>query len=152
MKKKRGPAKPQGMNLAQAKAREKLVFDELVKAEAWKLFLRWSDHLQQEVIDAAFMAANDLFGMGQGRCEAFGGRIILYRDEIAKLIMANTYTVDFPVHLGQTVWVDSSTLPLDELAPDVLVKPYFKAEVRGLKIQRKGDTDRKSIQYVGGGA
>lgn len=32
------------------------------------------------------MAANDLFGMGPGRCEAFGQRIIKYRDEIAKLI------------------------------------------------------------------
>lgn len=61
--------------------------------------------------------------------------------------MDKKYTFDFPVFLGQTVWVDSSTLPLGELAPDVLVRPYFAAEVRGLKVQRKGDTERKSIQF-----
>lgn len=61
--------------------------------------------------------------------------------------MDNDYTVTFPVHLGQTIWVDSTTLPTDELAPDVLVRPYFKAEVRGLKIHMKGDTARKSIQF-----
>lgn len=59
----------------------------------------------------------------------------------------NDYTTTFPVHLGQTIWVDSTTLPTDELAPDVLVRPYFKAEVRGLKIHIKGDTARKSIQF-----
>lgn len=61
--------------------------------------------------------------------------------------MDNDYTVTFPVHLGQTIWVDSTTLPTGELAPDVLVRPYFKAEVRGLKIHMKGDTVRKSIQF-----
>lgn len=61
--------------------------------------------------------------------------------------MDNDYTVTFPVRLGQTIWVDSATLLTDELAPDVLVRPYFKAEVRGLKIQMKGDTARKSIQF-----
>lgn len=61
--------------------------------------------------------------------------------------MDNEYAVTFPVHLGQEIWVDSTTLPLNELAPDVLVRPYFKAEVRGLKIQCKGDTERKSIQF-----
>lgn len=61
--------------------------------------------------------------------------------------MDKDYTVTFPVHLGQQIWVDSTTLPTDELAPDVLVRPYFKAEVRGLKIQMKGDTARKSIQF-----
>lgn len=55
--------------------------------------------------------------------------------------------VTFPVHLEQQIWVDSTTLPTDELAPDVLVRPYFKAEVRGLKIHMKGDTARKSIQF-----
>lgn len=61
--------------------------------------------------------------------------------------MDNDYTVTFPVHLGQTIWVDSTTLPTEELAPDVLVCPYFKAEVRGLKIHMKGDTEWKSIQF-----
>lgn len=32
------------------------------------------------------MAANDLFKMGPGRCEEFGKRIILYRNEISDLI------------------------------------------------------------------
>lgn len=61
--------------------------------------------------------------------------------------MNNDYTVTFPVHLGQTIWVNSTTLPTEELAPDVFVRPYFKAEVRGLKIHIKGDTARKSIQF-----
>lgn len=61
--------------------------------------------------------------------------------------MDNDYTVTFPVHLGQQIWVDSTTLPTDELAPDVIVRPYFKAEARGLKIHMKGDTARKSIQF-----
>ena len=41
---------------------------------------------RQEVVDSAFMAASDVFQMGPGRCEAFGQKIIEYRDEIAKLI------------------------------------------------------------------
>lgn len=64
-----------------------------------------------------------------------------------RMLMSEEYTMTFPVHLGQTIWIDSTTLPTEELAPDVLVPPYFKAEVRGLKIHMKGGTARKSIQF-----
>ncbi len=84
--KKHGPTKPQGLNLAQTMRLEKQVKQETIHAEAWALFRRWSNNLQQEVIDAAFMAANDMFGMGPGRCEEFGKLIISYRDEITELI------------------------------------------------------------------
>lgn len=78
--------KPQGMNLAQTKKWEREEFDRIVQAEAWKIFLKWSQSLQQEVMDAAFMAANDVLKMGPGRCEEFGRRVILYRNEISNLI------------------------------------------------------------------
>lgn len=61
--------------------------------------------------------------------------------------MDNGYTVTFPIHLGQEIWVDSTTLPTQDLAPDVLIRPYFKAEVRGFRIQMKGGTERKSINF-----
>lgn len=84
--KKRGPSKPHGMNLAQAKAYEKQVHKQAVSAEGYAIFQNLSGILQQEIIDAAFMAANDLFHMGPGRCEEFGRLIIQYRDEIVKII------------------------------------------------------------------
>lgn len=70
----------------------------------------------------------------------------LYNSVFSKEYICGS-NIYFPVFLGQTIWVDSTTLPTDELAPDVLVRPYFKAEVRGLKIHMKGDTARKLIQF-----
>lgn len=84
--KKRGPSKPNGMNLAQAKSYEKQVRKQEASAEGYAIFQNLSGILQQEIIDAAFMAANDMFHMGPGRCEQFGRLIIYYRDEIVKII------------------------------------------------------------------
>lgn len=84
--KKRGFSKPHGMNLAKAKAYEKEVRKQAVSAEGYAIFQNLSGILQQEIIDAAFMAANDMFHMGPGRCEEFGRLIIKYRDEITKLV------------------------------------------------------------------
>lgn len=85
-RKKRGPVKPHGMNLAQAKAYEKQVHNETVHAEAYALLQLQSDHLLQQVMDAAFMAANDVFHMGPGRCVEFGNTTLRYMREIAELI------------------------------------------------------------------
>lgn len=45
-KKKCGAGKPQGMNLAQTKKWEREELDRIVHAEAWKIFLEWSQSLQ----------------------------------------------------------------------------------------------------------
>lgn len=41
---------------------------------------------QQMCIDATFMAANDVFQMGPGRCEAFGQAMVSYLHEMAVLM------------------------------------------------------------------
>lgn len=83
---KRGPGKPQGMNLAQARAWEKAAFDELVRAAAWDLFLQWHGNLLQQNMDATLMAANDRYQTGPEDCGEFGGDILEYQREIAALI------------------------------------------------------------------
>lgn len=52
-------------------------------------FLRKMDFLQQMCIDAAFMAAADVFQMGPGRCEAFGTAMADYVNAMAKLIVSD---------------------------------------------------------------
>lgn len=49
------------------------------------------------------------------------------------------YTVTYPVHLGQEVWVDARLLPPAD-------GRYLKGEIRALIIQAKGDTARKSMK------
>lgn len=83
---KRGPGKPQGMNLAQARAREKAAFDELVRAAAWELFLQWKDNLLRQFMDATLMAANDRYQTGPEDCMEFSSDILEYLREIADLI------------------------------------------------------------------
>ncbi len=55
------------------------------------------------------------------------------------------YTVTFPVHLGQKVWVDSSILQVKDKPPCGL-PPYCVGEIRGLMIQAKGNTTRESMK------
>ena len=50
------------------------------------VFLTKMDTLQQMCIDAAFMAAADVFQMGPGRCEAFGTSMKDYLNEMASLM------------------------------------------------------------------
>jgi hypothetical protein len=84
--KRRGPGKPQGMNLAQSRQRERQAFDQLVRAEAYRLLQQQADHLLQQSADAFFMAAADVFHMGPGRCEQFGQLAVEYLHEIASLV------------------------------------------------------------------
>lgn len=84
--KKRRPGKPQGMNLIQAKQYQRAVLDGLLEAEVQKKLEERCDVLQQQVIDAAFFAANDMFHLGPTRCEAFGRLILDYLHEIAVLV------------------------------------------------------------------
>lgn len=74
------------MNLAKTKQHERQVFDELVKAEAYRLFLEHSNNLQQQVMDAAFIGSATVFHMGPGRCEAFGKATMEALYEIARLV------------------------------------------------------------------
>lgn len=53
------------------------------------------------------------------------------------------YTVTYPVHLGQEVWVDVKALPRGLLQTR---KQYLKADIRALILQMKGNTERKSIK------
>lgn len=50
-------------------------------------FLEKVDTLQQMCIDAAFLAAADVFQMGPGRCEAFGRAITGYLHEIVRMVL-----------------------------------------------------------------
>lgn len=50
-------------------------------------FICKMDILQQMCMDAAFMAAADVFQMGPGRCEAFGAAMIDYVHEMASLMV-----------------------------------------------------------------
>lgn len=84
--KKRSPGKPRGMNLAQSRQYERQVFNGLVDAAAQEILIQRSGILQQQVIDAAFFAANDLFHLGPTRCRAFGELIVRYVHEIAVLV------------------------------------------------------------------
>jgi len=78
--KKRGSARPQGMNLLQRMEQK----NELkYKIAFWEKM----DVLQQMCIDAAFMAANDVFQMGPGRCEQFGLAIVGYLNEICSMMI-----------------------------------------------------------------
>ena len=52
------------------------------KAEFWCKM----DILRQMCIDSAFMAANDVFLMGPGRCEQFGQAMVDYLSEMAGMI------------------------------------------------------------------
>lgn len=83
---KRFPGKPHGLTLAETKKRERQVFDELVRAEAYKLLVQHSDNLVQQVMDAAFIGAAEVFHMGPGRCEAFGNATMEALHEIAALV------------------------------------------------------------------
>lgn len=74
------------MNYIQAQQHKKAVFNGLVDIAAQQQLLERSDFLQQEVIDAAFFAANDMFHLGPTRCEAFGRLILEYLHEIAVLV------------------------------------------------------------------
>ena len=49
-------------------------------------FLGKMDTLQQLCVDAAFLAAADVFGMGPGRCGRFGTAMMDYLHEMARLI------------------------------------------------------------------
>lgn len=51
------------------------------------LFQRKMDTLQQMCVDAAFLAAADVFQMGPGRCEAFGEAMMGYLHEMARLMV-----------------------------------------------------------------
>ena len=87
MKSKRyHPGKPRGMNLAQAKTAEKQARNDAIRAEAWALFMLYRDDLLQQCMDAAFMAAADVFHMGPGRCVEFGNTALRYLQEIADLV------------------------------------------------------------------
>ncbi len=44
------------------------------------------DILKQFCVDSAFMAANDVFQMGPGRCEEFGRAMIGYLEELCAMI------------------------------------------------------------------
>ncbi len=55
------------------------------------------------------------------------------------------YTVTFPVHLGQNVWVDSSILQEKEKLPYGL-PAYCIGEIRSLMIQVKRDTTVESMK------
>lgn len=50
-------------------------------------FLDKMSTLQQMCIDAAFLAAADVFHMGPGRCEAFGRSMTEYLHEIARMML-----------------------------------------------------------------
>lgn len=84
--KNRGPSKPHGMNLVQAKRAEKQARDDAIRAEAWTLFTVYRDSLLQQCMDASFMAAADVFHMGPGRCVEFGNTALKYLQEIAELV------------------------------------------------------------------
>lgn len=47
-------------------------------------FRQKMDMLQQKCVDAAFLAAADVFQMGPGRCERFGQAMMEYIHEIAQ--------------------------------------------------------------------
>lgn len=51
------------------------------------MFLKKMDMLQQMCVDAAFLAAADVFRMGPGRCEAFGEAMMDYLHEISKTMV-----------------------------------------------------------------
>lgn len=86
-KNKRRPSKPNGMNLVEAKAHEKAVFDALVQKEAARLYNERVGRLQQMFIDGAFFAANKVLKMGPGRCEQFGQEMIASINELAALVV-----------------------------------------------------------------
>lgn len=44
--------------------------------------------------DAAFMAANDILGLGAGRAKAFGERFVMYVNEIAELFVEDSVGED----------------------------------------------------------
>lgn len=50
-------------------------------------FIGKMDMLQQICVDAAFMAASDVFQMGPGRCERFGQAMMEYIHEIARIMV-----------------------------------------------------------------
>lgn len=54
-------------------------------------FDRQMQILQQMCIDSAFMAANDVFQMGPGRCEQFGQAISDYLHEMAGMLCSWTW-------------------------------------------------------------
>ncbi len=56
------------------------------------------------------------------------------------------YTVTFPVYLGQKVWVSYAILPPIGLENRDKVPDYLIGEIRGLMIQSKGETARKSMK------
>ena len=49
-------------------------------------FRQKMDMLQQMCVDAAFLAAADVFEMGPGRCEKFGTAMMGYLHEMARLL------------------------------------------------------------------
>lgn len=57
------------------------------------------------------------------------------------------YTVTYPIHLGQEVWVDTRILPTQLMNP-VNIPKYVKADVRALIIQKKGEYSRKSMKLL----
>ena len=50
-------------------------------------FRQKMDMLQQMCVDAAFLAAADVFEMGPGRCEKFGTAMMDYLHEMARLMV-----------------------------------------------------------------
>lgn len=50
-------------------------------------FLGKMDTLQQKCVDAAFLAAADVFEIGPGRCEKFGTAMMDYLHEMARLMV-----------------------------------------------------------------
>lgn len=79
--------KPHGMNLVEAKAHEKAVFDALVNEKANELYNNRVKRLQQMFVDGAFIAANKVLKMGPGRCEKFGEEMISSINELAKIVV-----------------------------------------------------------------
>ena len=86
MAKNKRHGKPQGMNLMDTITAKDRAVQELIHAQAQQLFHHYCRKLQQMCIDAAFMAANDVFHMGHTRCEAFGTAMVAYLHEMASLM------------------------------------------------------------------
>lgn len=55
-------------------------------------FLNKIEILRQMCIDSAFMAANDVFQMGPGRCEQFGKAMVNYLDEMCGMMIEDGKT------------------------------------------------------------
>lgn len=92
MAKNKRRGKPQGMGLMDTITAAGNAAKNMIYSEARKLFNRYCRKLQQMCVDAAFMAANDVFHMGPTRCEAFGTAMVAYLHEMAFMMNEDAET------------------------------------------------------------